>query len=198
MDEETRAVYDARAGEYAKVLGGSLEPDAQLQSFLDALPAKADVLDLGCGPGRSAAIMARAGHRVIATDASAEMIRLAAQHDGVHAQQASFDDLTSSAIYDGIWANFSLLHAPRADLPRHMCAISEALRPKGIFHIGMKTGTGEARDELGRLYTYVTMKETHGLLKEAGLQAFVEWQNRGPGLTGKEEDFMIIQARKNG
>lgn len=197
-DEETLRVYDARAEEYATSFCGQETIDAQLQSFLDALPEKADLLDLGCGPGRSAMLMAQAGHTVLATDASAEMIRIAAAHPGVTARQAVFDDISGRALFDGVWANFSLLHAPPEDLPRHLEAIATALRTGGIFHIGMKTGRGQRRDPIGRLYTYVGASELRDLLKDAGLTPFAEWDGASKGLAGTEDPYIIVQARKDG
>ena len=74
------------------------------------------------------------------------MVDLARRHPGVDAQLAGFDDVSGVAVYDGIWANFSLLHAPKADMPRHLAAVARALRPGGVLSIGLKTGTGEASD----------------------------------------------------
>lgn len=196
-DKETLDVYDARAEEYAADYCAGLEPDAQMQSFLEALPAQADVLDLGCGPGRSAAIMARAGHRVTATDASTQMVRIAARHEGVTAYQASFDELEGDGVYDGIWANFSLLHADPEALPGHIATIAQALRPGGLFHIGMKTGEGQHRDGIGRLYTYVTEDALEALLRGAGLTPFAHWTGAEVGLAGTKDPYVIVQARKD-
>ena len=76
-DRETLAVYDARADEYAQLVEDAGQPDTQLRHFLDLLPDGADILDLGCGPGRSAQLMAAEGHTVTAMDASARMVELA-------------------------------------------------------------------------------------------------------------------------
>ena len=196
-DDETLRVYDAKAQEYAERFCQGLAPDDDMRSFLEAVPPGAAVLDLGCGPGRSAAIMAAAGHDVTATDASAEMVKIAAAQEGVRAYQATFDALNEVARYDGIWANFSLLHADRADLPRHLKAIAVALKPGGIFHIGMKTGTGQKRDAMGRLYTYVEDAELSDLLEAAGLQVFMRRSGAEVGLAGTKDPFLIVQARKD-
>lgn len=195
-DKQTLDIYDARAADYAQMTAESL-PDKQLQSFLDLLPECAQVLDLGCGPGRSAMMIARVGHKVTATDASAEMIRLASSHDGVTARQESFDGLAGRAIYDGVWANFSLLHAERDALPRHLQAISMALRPGGVFHIGMKTGAGTQRDGLGRRYTYVTDEELTALLQSVGLEPKQRWTGKDKGLDGEMAPWLVIQAVKH-
>ena len=197
-DRETLDVYDARAADYADRFDKDEQIDTQLRHFLDLLPSGATLLDLGCGPGRTAGIMAKAGHDVTATDASAEMIALATRRPGVTARQETFDDLAGSELYDGIWANFSLLHATRTDLPRHIAAIAHALKPGGLFHIGMKTGRNTSRDKLGRRYTYVTDTELTGLLTGAGLTPIATWTGEGPGLSGEVSPWIVIQARKHG
>ncbi len=197
-DRETLDVYDARAADYADRFDKDEQIDTQLRHFLDLLPAGATLLDLGCGPGRTAGIMAKAGHDVTATDASAEMIAHATRRPGVTARQETFDDLAESELYDGIWANFSLLHATRTDLPRHIAAIAHALKPGGLFHIGMKTGRNTSRDKLGRRYTYVTDTELTGLLTGAGLTPIATWTGEGPGLSGEVSPWIVIQARKHG
>ncbi len=193
MDEETATTYARMAQDYATMTAKSGD-DPVLTAFIGGIPRGGRVLDLGCGPGVTAAAMARAGLRVDATDAVAEMVAMAATHPGVTAWQATFDDIAGDALYDGIWTNFSLLHAPRADMPRHLDALRRALRPGGLFHIGMKTGTGERRDNLGRLYTYYTEEELCDLLRAAGLTAFSSTRGADKGLDGVVAPWVTIAA----
>ncbi|MCR9108132.1 class I SAM-dependent methyltransferase [Marivita sp. XM-24bin2] len=192
-DRETIAVYDARAGDYAKLEPSDI-PSETLAMFIEALPDGARVLDLGCGPGTSARHMVRAGCVVDAVDASAEMIRLASAIDGVTARQAHFDDISGTAVYDGVWANFSLLHAPRAQMPDHLAAIHEALKPGGLFHIAVKEGSGEARDSINRLYTYYTEAELTDLLQTAGFSVGPYRRGRDKGLSGEDADWISVTA----
>ncbi|MEO3416759.1 class I SAM-dependent methyltransferase [Roseovarius sp. CAU 1744] len=192
-DLETLRVYGDMATDYAAMTSDA-DKDPSLTTFINALPTGAHVLDLGCGPGAAAAQMAQAGLIVNATDAAQAMVDLAGRHAGVRAWLATFDDLTGSNLYDGIWANFSLLHAPRADMPRHLVTLRELLRPGGMFHIGMKTGTGEQRDKLGRLYTYYTAEELTGLLQDAGFTPFSSTTGREKGLDGVVADWVAITA----
>ncbi len=192
-DHQTLNVYGAMAQDYLNVVE-SAGDDPLLSAFIGALPRHAHVLDLGCGPGSAAARMAQAGARVDATDATPEMVALAATHPGVTARHATFDQIEGTDLYDGIWANFSLLHAPRRAMPRHLGALREALKPGGLFHIGMKTGTGESRDRLGRHYTYYTPKELSGLLAAAGFSPFSSTQGRDTGLDGTLSDWVAITA----
>ncbi len=192
-DSETLKIYGERAGEYAQLIeDGATDP--RLATFIAALPQGAHVLDLGCGPGQSAARMAAAGLNVTATDAVPEMVELAAQTDGVTAKVATFDDISGTDLYMGIWANFSLLHAPRADMPRHLATLRRALCTGGLFHIGMKTGSGEKRDSLGRRYTYYTADELHDLLRDAGFDPFSSHTGSDVGLDGVEASWVTIAA----
>lgn len=193
-DEETLKVYAKKAQEYASLVSDGGAKDPQRAAFIAALPAGGHVLDLGCGPGQSAARMAQAGLKVTAFDPVPEMVALAAAHPGVEARLAGFDDIAGVDVYDGIWANFSLLHAPRTDMPRHLAAIADALKPGGRFHIGMKTGTGEKRDPIGRLYTYYTDAELTGLLADVGLTVTDRATGREKGLDGVEADWICLAA----
>ena len=195
-DRETLDVYDEKAAEYADMTHEDMVKNTELTAFIAALPTSGRALDLGCGPGSAAEIMARAGLRVDAVDASAEMVRLAAERPGVAARQGTFDTLAElpERGLDGIWASFSLLHAPREDLPRHLADCHRALRPGGVITIGMKTGTGTHRDKLGRRYTYVTIKELETLLTHAGFTVGSHVTGSGPGLSGEPAPWVVMTA----
>lgn len=193
-DRETLSVYDAKAEEYASLTATDAEIKS-LTAFVNVLPRGARVLDLGCGPGANAADMAKLGCKVDAVDASAEMVALAAKHDGVAAWRGVFEDLDADAEYDGVWANFSLLHAPKGEMPAHLRRIARALKPKGIFHIGMKLGSGEKRDRIGRRYSYYEESELRGLLHAAGFEVIETMMGEGKGLDGLVAPWITLRAR---
>lgn len=166
-DSQTIAVYDTSAEEYDNRFG-KLEPETHLLNFISAMPKGAYVLDLGCGPGHASAEMKAAGLVPDSVDASAEMVSIAKNRYGLDARLATFDDITSKETYHGIWANYSLLHAKRADMPRYFKALHHALLPEGLLHLAMKKGTGDGRDRLGRYYTYLAPDELTGMLRDAG------------------------------
>lgn len=195
VDKKTIAFYDQASFDYAEKFAAS-KPDAQLRAFMAMLPERGHVLDLGCGPAFASAHMRTAGFTVDPVDASKGMIKTAnALHD-INARLLRFDELDAVAAYDGVWANFSLLHAPRADLPAHLAAIATALRPKGAFHVGLKCGTGTARDQIARLYTYVTEDELLDLLTTAGFADFAIDHGEGAGMAGTVDPWIVIRARK--
>jgi SAM-dependent methyltransferase len=192
-DRETLAVYDAQTTKYADMTDVD-QPGKYLRDFIACFAADDLILDLGCGPATSAAHMRAAGLQVDAVDASEEMVRLANKVHDIDAQQATFDDLDAVDSYDGVWANFSLLHAPRGDMPRHLAAVATALKPSGLLHIGLKTGTGDKRDSIGRFYSYYTDDEISGLLADAGFRVLKKSFGADTGLSGDVSDYIIVVA----
>jgi SAM-dependent methyltransferase len=195
-DARTLSVYAEKAADYAAVTQVFNESDPILTDFIAALPKGGRVLDLGCGPGTAAARMARAGLDVDAFDPVAEMVAMACQHPGVRVRKAGFDDLAAIDAYDGIWANFSLLHAARDAMPGHLARIAAALRPGGRFHIALKTGTGSARDRFGRFYTYYSAEELARLMADAGLHVTDRRDGCDPGLSGTAERWIALAATR--
>ncbi|MEL6886368.1 MAG: class I SAM-dependent methyltransferase [Pseudomonadota bacterium] len=193
-DRETLNVYAARAQDYDRNFSRDT-PDADLQRFIDAMPVGAQVLDLGCGPGAASGFMAQAGLKPEAWDPVPEMLALAAARPGVIALQAGYDDLTATHSYDGIWCNFSMLHTPLAQWPNQIARIRAALKPGGLFHMGTKLGSGEVRDKIGRLYSYMTEPDLTALITDTGFTIEHSRTGAEAGLSGEVAPFIILQAR---
>lgn len=195
-DQETLAVYAKRAADYAKRFGKAGE-GPHMKAFLAEVPDGGRILDLGCGPGHTAAAMKQAGLLVDALDASPELAQIAREQYDVNVRVATFADLDAVGTYDGVFANFSLLHAPKADMPDHLSRIAYALVPRGVLHIGLKQGTGEKRDAIGRFYAYYEMDELKGLLADTGFHVISERTGAEEGLDGTVAPWMILLARKH-
>lgn len=196
VDRETVAVYDAKAAEYDDLFFAG-QAGAHLKRFMGMVREGGHILDLGCGPGNAARIMQDAGFRLTCTDASAEMVRKAHAR-GLDARVETFDDISGTALYDGVWANFSLLHAAPDALPRHIADLAEAMTDGAAFHIGMKTGEGRARDVIGRLYTYVTDNELTAMLNDVGITVETRHAFSEVGMAGTEDPCLILQGYKHG
>ena len=192
VDSETIAAYETRSREYARRrTGRSAEPG--FAEFVAGLPAGAHLLDIGCGPGDSAHRFMKAGFTVDALDASPAMVSRAREL-GVPARQGTFDDIDGQDVYDGIWASYSLLHLPRAEVPGALTRLHRALKPGGRFHLGMRLGQGEARDRLGRLYVYYGEAELIALLEAAGFTPTIRETRRDTGLDGTDYHGIWIHA----
>ena len=192
-DRDTLAAYADHAEDYARRFADE-EPGSWMRAFIADLPKGAFILDLGCGPANSAAILRNAGHRVDPVDASPEMVALANRSHDIGARLASFDQIDATAAYDGIWANFSLLHAPRAEMPGHLARLHRALKPGGLLHLGLKLGSGEGRDRLGRFYTHYGEEELRALLSAVGFTVTKTRKLKERGLAGTLDEGILIRA----
>ncbi|MCV6597420.1 MAG: class I SAM-dependent methyltransferase [Mangrovicoccus sp.] len=192
-DAQTIAVYDENAAGYADMFDTG-KPYPRLEAFLTGLAPGARLLDLGCGVGAMSARMGAAGHDVLSLDASEGMARIAKTRHGIEVRLGSFDDIPKLGKFDGIWAHFSLLHAQRRALPGYLCDIHQALHPGGRFLIGMKSGKGDARDGLGRHYTYVTEEELTVMMQCAGFTVTEIDTGASKGFDGVQAPWVIICA----
>jgi SAM-dependent methyltransferase len=96
------------------------------------------VLELGCGTGEDAVRLARAGHRVFATDASEEMIEIARMKaasaglaDRIEFRvlpMESLHTLPPDVCFDGVFSNFGALNCV-ADVPALVHALAARLAP---------------------------------------------------------------------
>jgi len=193
-DARTIAVYDQGAADYAAQFDTG-KPNPRLDQFLNGLDPSSRLLDLGCGVGAMSAQMRDAGHDVLALDASEGMARVAKAKHGIQVRLGTFDDIPKLGEFDGIWAHFSLLHAPREALPGYVGDLHRALKPGGPFLIGMKSGSGEARDGIGRRYSYVSEDELRDMMESAGFTIETLEHGSGRGFDGVKAPWIIVTAR---
>ncbi|MFV0474018.1 MAG: class I SAM-dependent methyltransferase [Pikeienuella sp.] len=167
-----------------------------LERFISVTPARGRLLDYGCGGGWVARRMRDAGRRVEAFDGAPGLVAEASRLTGLDVRLMDFDAFDAVARYDGLWASFCLLHAPRAAMAGHLGRIHRALRPDGVFYLGLKRGEGERRDSLGRFYVHYQPEEISALLDAASF-ADVEILEQGvAGYDGELSEGMHIYCWK--
>jgi SAM-dependent methyltransferase len=194
-DNRTLNVYDNNVETYRRLVDKLPELES-ISQFTSRLSPGALILDLGCGIGNAAAQMRDQGFQLVCVDGSPEMVKAANDAFSLNATTAFFSDLDAIALYDGIWANFSLLHAAKTDFPTYLKAIHAALKPGGLFFISLKSGKGEKRDQLGRFYAYYQEDELENLLLQTGFTP--EYTRRGAlrGMAGNVEDWFGVLSWK--
>jgi SAM-dependent methyltransferase len=157
------------------------------QRFLAHLPARAKILDAGCGSGRDARAFLERGHEVVAIDGSAEMVRRASRLTGLEVLQLRFEELAFVEAFDGIWASASLLHVPQRGMAEVSARFVRALRPGGIWYMSFKLGRGE-RVKGGRLFNDQDEASLAEVLRAfPGVQLIAFWRtgDRRPGRTSE-------------
>ena len=132
-------------------------------------------------------------------EASPELAQLAHNLHGLSVRVETFEALDApqfKARYHGVWANFSLLHAPKAQFPSLIRMINTSLKADGAFHLGMKLGDGEGRDELGRFFAYYSEAELWTILAKGGFLVRKSWRGNGFGLANAPDTYITLSARK--
>ena len=191
MDNLTIDVYNKNAAEYANLDIDKVSLNAY-RDFSNALPKNGLILDYGCGPGYFAKKFLADGFEVHAFDASEKMIELASIETEVNWWVADFKSFRATKIYDGIWANFSLLHAPKKEIIQLIQTIFKSLKSHGLFSVGLKLGTGEKRDRIGRKYSYFEEHEIRNILSKEKFYHISHHLGEAEGLDGESANFIII------
>ena len=127
-----------------------LNMQVYLDRFLEFLPEGGSVLDLGCGSGRDSAYFMSLGYDVTSLDGSEEMCSLAGVHIGKDVLHMTFDEIDFEEVFDGVWANASLLHVPRKDMAEILSKIIRSLKKDGILYMTFRYGDYEG--EQGKRY----------------------------------------------
>ncbi len=196
-DRQTLDVYSKEAASYA-TRDRKERADGFLDPFIAMMPAGAVVLDLGCGAGWAASVMQERGFDVHALDATSEMAALAQTKLKRTVRVASFESVDDVAAFDGIWASGALLHVPKAEMPALLAKLSRALKPGGLLLATFKSGEGEARDKIGRFYSYYALAELERLFGAVpGLAIEGHLQSTGTDFTGNVNTVYALKARRN-
>jgi ubiquinone/menaquinone biosynthesis C-methylase UbiE len=102
------------------------------------------VLDLGCGAGHDALRLKRYDLQVQGLDISEVMLEHAKQQvHGVEFIQGDFRQIpTGDGLYDGVWANASLIYLTAEDLHRALDEVCRVMKPGGVFFSSYRIGEG--------------------------------------------------------
>ena len=172
----TDRFYENHAADYAS-LTCAADLSASYAHFLPRLPAGGRILDVGCGAGRDLKAFARQGFRCTGIDASSALCVSASNFAGVPCQVSRIEDLDYQAEFDGIWACASLLHLPRALLPKALRRLHGALIPHGFLYASLQIGTGERVIPDGRAYSYYQTGEFCEFLQSSGFNIEESWES---------------------
>ena len=165
-DTQTLKFYNDFAPTY--VANGHGGVSRHLAEFLNVVPVGSKILELGCGGGRDAQAMIAAGHHVDPTDGSPSIAKKAEERLQVPVRILRFEDLDINEEYDAVWANASLLHVPRAELPGILSKVRIALKPGGLHLATYKAGGREGRDSYGRYFNYPSREQLIDMYERSG------------------------------
>lgn len=170
--------------------------DALLRHVRGAAPLR--ILDLGCGPGRDLAAFRVLGHEPVGLEGSPALAAMAREHSACEVWEQDFLALRLPAEYfDGIFANASLFHVPRQELPRVLGELRAALRPEGVLFASNPRGNNEEGWNRGRYGVYHDLESWRGFVEAAGFSE-LEHYYRPAGLPIEQQPWLASVWRKSG
>ncbi|SHJ59739.1 class I SAM-dependent methyltransferase [Parasporobacterium paucivorans] len=140
MENPTLSYYNENASSFIQGTQNASMFET-LEEFIQYIPSKGRVLDLGCGSGRDSKYLLEHGFLVDAMDGSKELCQAATHFTGIQVKQMDFLDLNEILTYDGIWACASILHLPYHNLPMMFEKLFQALRKNGTLYVSFKYGS---------------------------------------------------------
>lgn len=192
--DDTLAFYRDNATTYAS--RERLAPTARLAAFMRKLAPGAAVLDLGCGGGHDSLAMLDHGFEVTACDGSKELALKAEARIGRKVEVIRFQEIDWQERFDGIWAEASLLHVPRAELADVLARIRRALRPGGLLQASFKAGETEGHDRFGRYYNYPSAAWLSACFGQAGWSQIQIHEADGGGYDGEPTRWLHVTATR--
>lgn len=189
--------YNQQAPDFGKRFL-SLDTSGLCQRFLSYLPAKAHILDIGCGPGRDTKYFLGHGYQVTALDAAEELVKLAREYTGHPILHMTFEDMAFQKQFDGIWSMASLLHLSHEELLTVFEKnLIPALKPQGILYTCFLEGRGD-RITRGRYFTDYTEESLQSFFEQfEDLTIFDIWakEDNTPDRKGRSWINAIVQKR---
>ena len=154
------------------------------------------ILDFGCGPGRDLAAFRALGHAAVGLEGAARLAAMARQHSACEVWEQDFLALDLPASrFDGVFANASLVHVPRAELPRVLRELHAALKPRGVLFSSNPRGHNEEGWNGGRYGAWHDLDTWRGYLTAAGFTE-LEHYYRPPGLPREQQPWLASVWRK--
>jgi len=195
--DKTIADYEGRAESFWQ---GTRDHDVtqNYAALLEAIEGEPPytILDFGCGPGRDLRHFRSLGHEAVGLEGSPAFVAMARAHSGCDVLHQDFLALSlPPARFHGVFANASMFHVPSRDLPRVLCELHAALRPRGVLFCSNPRGDNEEGWNGGRYCCFFDLGTWRGHVTAAGF-AEVSHYYRPPGLPREQQPWLATVWRK--
>ncbi len=142
--ETTIRAYNRQAAKFADKFGNYRPYRDKIEEFQRRfLPARAAILDVGCGPGINAKILLSKNSRydITGLDLSPEMITLARRNvPGARFMVADMRFLELTERYDAIIAAFCIVHLSDTETTELLQTLSGSLKAGGCLYLSFMEG----------------------------------------------------------
>ena len=193
-----RRITDATVESYDRVAcefwAGTRDHDVSQNrtALIDAIKGDPpySILDFGCGPGRDLMAFREAGHDAVGLDGAAEFVAMARRMAGCEVLHQDFLALNlPAARFDGIFANASLFHVPRQELPRVLRELRAALRTGGVLFSSNPRGDNQEGWNGDRFGCFLDLETWRAEMTAAGF-AELDHYYRPPGKPRHQQPWL--------
>lgn len=197
ISSKTIKHYDENAGDFWE---GTKDHDVRqnTEALLANMsgPGPHCILDFGCGPGRDLMHFTTLGHKAVGLDGSAELVALAREKSGCEVLQQDFLalDLPPSK-FDGVFANASLFHVPRQELPRLLKELWHTLKPGGILFSSNPRGNNQEGWNGSRYGSYHSLEAWRDYISGAGFEELTHYY-RPEGKPRDQQPWLAMVSKK--
>lgn len=193
----TLAHYDQAAEAFRE---GTRDHDVSqnIAALLDAIEGEApfSILDLGCGPGRDLLRFRALGHEAIGLDGCRAFVDMARADSGCEVWCQDFLALDlPAARFDGIFANASLFHVPRAALGGVLKNLHYSLKPRGVLFSSNPRGDNREGFSGSRFGCYHDLDAWRFHLHAAGFDEIRHYY-RPAGLPREQQPWLATVWRR--
>lgn len=155
------------------------------------------ILDFGCGPGRDLRTFVQRGHRPIGLEGAPALAEMARSNGACEVWQQDFLQLDlPDACFDGVFANASLFHVPRQELPRVLRQLRATLKPGGVLFSSNPRGNNNEDISGERYGVYYDLDSWRSYLSAAGF-AELEYYYRPAGLPCHQQPWLASVWRRD-
>jgi len=194
---QTIATYEQTASSFWE---GTRDHDVSqnIEALLHAIggdgPHK--ILDLGCGPGRDLMDFKKRGHIAVGLDGCTRFCEMARAHSGSEVWEQNFLSLQlPDKAFDGVFANATLFHVPRNELPRVLSELRACLRPNGVLFSSNPRGNDQEGWNGDRYGSYHTLESWGRFLADVGFEPISHYY-RPTGLPCEQQPWLASTWRR--
>jgi 2-polyprenyl-3-methyl-5-hydroxy-6-metoxy-1,4-benzoquinol methylase len=208
--KKTIETYDKHADSYQSKFMDFESYKTKLEAFCDILSPGAKVLDVGCGPGNAAKLLAESHKEfeILGIDLSTEMINRARTNVVSTRVNFSVGDIRNLNLkgteYDAVLASFCLPHLTNEEAKKLVHDIGEALCEDGFLYLscmegsksGFETTSFSSKDYI--FFNYYSEEFIRDLLRKNKFEIIKLQRDKYPERDGSITIDMFFYAKKVG
>jgi ArsR family transcriptional regulator len=198
---QSEAFFSSAAGQWDRLREELFGPTSHLRAFAGLLDSEDVVGDLGCGTGQVSQWLAPFSNRIIAVDASKEMLKAARERLSgqrhVEIRHGSLEKLPiQNEELDVAFLLLVLHHVPEPK--RALAEAARTLKPGGRLLIldMLPHEREEYRQTMGHVWLGISQKQMKDWLRDASFTS-VRWQPLPPDTKTKGPSLFVATARRS-